>query len=548
MMKKRPAYKINRRTFLGQSALAVSVLGSGLLVACSRESSPGAAAGSTASSTEVETAYGRINGTVNDGILSFRGVPYGGSTAGAGRFMPPSRPTPWTGVRDAIELGQRAPQQFAGGEPPEVAAMDRREAMGEDCLALNVYTPSTSAANAKRPVMVWLHGGGLNSGSAGFDIYNGTNLAKAHDVVVVGVNHRLNAFGYLYLADLGGEKYSQAGNVGHLDIIAALEWVRDNIEHFGGDPGNVTIFGQSGGGRKVSILQGMPAAKGLFHRAIMQSGSALRGQDRAQATENADRFLHSLGLDASGIDKLQQLPYEQLVELMARERFNFGMVVDGHTLPASMFEPGATEISADVPIMLGTVETEEAWSPRIQIDPIDMPELVRRVKEDIRVTDANARKLIGVYQNKFPGIENIDVYLKMQADDTRRMDTQTLADRKSALGKGAAYVYYFMWHSPVRDGKMKAYHTLDIPFAFRTVDVAQSMTGTGQDRYALQDRMSAAWTSFARTGNPNHDGLPAWPAYTADQRATMILNNECQVANDPNKDERQALIATPRVA
>jgi para-nitrobenzyl esterase len=413
---------------------------------------------------------------------------------------------------------------------------------------LNVYTPSTSNAAAKRPVMVWLHGGGLNSGSAGFDIYNGSNLAKAHDVVVVGVNHRLNAFGYLYLAELGGEKYSQAGNAGHLDIIAALEWVRDNIDRFGGDPGNVTIFGQSGGGRKVSILQGMPAAKGLFHRAIMQSGSALRGQDRAQATENAGRFLHSLGLDASGIDKLQQLPYEQLVELMAKERFNFGMVVDGRTLPASMFDPAATEITADVPIMLGTVETEEAWSPRIQIDPINMPELVRRVKEDIRVTDANAKKLIEVYQKKFPGIENIDVYLKMQADDTRRMDTQTLADRKSALGKGAAYVYYFMWHSPVRDGKMKAYHTLDIPFAFRTVDVAQSMTGSGQDRYALQDRMSAAWTSFARTGNPNHDGLPMWPAYTADQRATMILNNECQVANDPNRDERQALIATPRVS
>lgn len=545
-MKTRPANKMNRRTFLGQSAFAVSVLGSGLLTACSREGATVGPAAATAGGTEVETAFGRIRGAVNEGIYSFRGVPYGGSTAGAGRFLPPAKPTPWTGVRDAIELGQRAPQQFAGGEPPEVAAMDRREHMGEDCLVLNVYTPSTYAGDGKRPVMVWYHGGGLNSGSAGFDIYDGVNLARQHDVVVVGVNHRLNAFGYLYLAEVGGEQFSQAGNVGHLDIVASLEWVRDHIDRFGGDPANVTIFGQSGGGRKVSILQGMPAAKGLFHRAIMQSGSALRGQTRDQANETAERFLYSLGLSADRIGELQQLPYGQIVDLMAKERFGFGMVVDGKTLPANMFDPTATDISADVPIMLGSTETEEAWSPRIEIDPIDRPELVRRVKADMRVNDADAAKLIEVYQKKYQGIDNIDVYLKMQADDTRRTEAITLADRKSALGRGPAYLYYFMWRSPVRDGKMKSYHTLDIPFVFRNVDVAQSMTGAGEDRYPLQDRMSAAWAAFARTGNPNHEGLPEWPAYDAGAKPTMVFNNECEVRNDPNKEEREALASALR--
>src|SRR5580693_6270566 len=255
----------NRRSFLGGSALTAGIL--------LRTPSFAAAAKSDSSSPVVETTAGKIRGTVEDKVSVFRGVPYGASTAGSGRFMPPEKPQPWAGVKDTIELGHRSPQG-ASTLIPEVAAVDANEPAGEDCLVLNVWTPSATSGH-KRPVMVWLHGGGFTSGSGGFRIYDGVNLAARHDVVVVTINHRLNAFGYLYLADLGGAKYANSSNIGMLDIVAALEWVRDNISNFGGDPGDVTIFGQSGGGAKVSTLLAMPAAKGLFHRAIVQSGSFL---------------------------------------------------------------------------------------------------------------------------------------------------------------------------------------------------------------------------------------------------------------------------------
>ncbi|HTC87625.1 MAG TPA: carboxylesterase family protein, partial [Bryobacteraceae bacterium] len=254
----------NRRTFLGGSALAAGIL--------LRTPSFGAAAKSDSSGPVVETTAGKIRGTMEDKVSVFRGVPYGASTGGSGRFMPPEKPQPWTGVKDTLELGHRSPQG-PSGLIPEVAAVDAGEPAGEDCLVLNVWTPSAAASTHKRPVMVWLHGGGFTSGSGGFKIYDGVNLAGKHDVVVVTINHRLNAFGYLYLADLGGAKYANASNVGMLDIVAALQWVHDNISNFGGDSGNVTIFGQSGGGAKVSTLLAMPAAKGLFHRAVIESGA-----------------------------------------------------------------------------------------------------------------------------------------------------------------------------------------------------------------------------------------------------------------------------------
>jgi para-nitrobenzyl esterase len=259
---------INRRSFLSRSAAAAGLLVGGALpqnLAASQKSEPVSTSGTT-----VETRYGKIRGAVQEKVYSFKGVPYGASTAGVRRFMPPAKPQPWTGVREALELGLRSPQT-GSANIPEWAILNRTEPMGEDCLCLNVWT-SGLGSGQKKPVMVWLHGGGFARGSAGFYPYDGTELAKKHDVVVVGINHRLNLFGFLYLAELGGEKYASSSNVGMLDIVASLEWIRDNIAAFGGDSSNVTIFGQSGGGGKVTTLMAMPSAKGLFHRAIAQSG------------------------------------------------------------------------------------------------------------------------------------------------------------------------------------------------------------------------------------------------------------------------------------
>lgn len=538
-MKSKPQ-GIDRRSFMGRGAVAAGVLTGGVFTkAVAAAKNEGASAGPV-----VETAYGKIRGGVVNKIYAFRGVPYGASTAGEGRFLPPSRPQPWTGVKDTIELGIRSPQG-PGGEPPEVLVMDRREPMGEDCLMLNVWTPSVRGG--KRPVILWLHGGGYATGSAGFIMYDGANFARKQDAVFVGVNHRLNVFGYLYLAGLGGAKYAQSANIGQMDIIAALEWVRDNISRFGGDPNNVTICGQSGGGGKVSHLLAMPAAKGLFHRAIIQSGATLRGTEIEDANQSTETFLAKLNLKAGRIDELQKMPMQQLLDAMrGAQGLRLAPVVDGKTLPAHPFDPFAPEISANVPVLIGTVETEDAFFAATPLDDMDDATLHQRIQQALRSDDADADRVIGVYRKVFPKIPNIDVYLKMLADNTRRANAVTLADRKMALAKAPAYLYYFTWRSPVRGGKMKAYHTLEIPFAFANVDEAKTMTGDGQDRYLLQDRVSGAWAAFARTGNPSHKGLPNWPAYNAEQRPTMILNAECKVVNDPHREERLALAAVKR--
>ena len=532
---------IDRRAFLaGSSAL----LGGPLTRAFA------APARSDSNGPIAETTSGKIRGAYQDKINSFKGVPYGASTTGSARFMPPSRPQPWASVRDTLELGHQAPQN-PSGLIAEVAAVEDKGPMGEDCLVLNVWTPSLGAGH-KRPVMVWLHGGGYSTGSGGFTIYDGANLARKHDVVTVTVNHRLNVFGFLYLADIGGEKYAHASNVGMLDIVAALEWVRDNIAAFGGDPGNVTIFGQSGGGGKVSTLMAMPSAKGLFHRAIVESSSAIKGVTRSDATKSAEMILAKLVLKPNQLDELQNLPMDRVLSINAgggpagNQGLRLAPVVDGRTLPRDPFDPTAPEISANIPLLIGSVETEVTFMPRQQLDSIDDADLHARVKQAARCDDAQADKLIEVYRKERPGVSNIDLYLILASDTSFRAGVRTEADRKAAQaaqGNAPVYMYYFTWRSPVRDGKLKAFHTLEIPFVFENVDIGKPMTGTGQDRYSLSDKMSRAWVAFARTGNPNHKGLPNWPAFNTDQRGTMIFNNECKTVNDPGKEERLALAA-----
>jgi len=521
---------MNRRSFL-QYGTAASLFTGTLAKSFGAEPKSGAT---------VDTSSGKIRGLMIDKVNAFKGIPYGASTAGNRRFLPPAKPEPWTGIKDTVEWGPEAPQVSPHTEIPEVRATIPATGMSEDCLRLNVWSNGLGR-NDKRPVMLWLHGGGFTSGNGSYTIYDGTNLAKKRDVVAVTINHRLNSFGFLDLTGIGGAKYEHASNVGMLDAIAALQWVHDNIANFGGDPNNVTIFGQSGGAGKVSTLLAMPGAKGLFHRAIIQSGSNLKGVSISDATKTAQTLMAKLNVKTA--DDLQKVPMDQLIAATnSTQGLRLAPVIDGWSLLRDPFSPDAPPISADVPVLLGTVETEVTFFPNTQMDPIDDAALLTRVKAAARADDAQAKNLIDLYKKGRPGVSNIDVALILESDTRFRPGVVTEAELKSAQ-KAAVYMYYFTWRSPVHDGKLKTFHTLEIPFVTDNVDNAPSMTGMGADRYGLQEKMSAAWAAFARTGNPNHKGLPTWPKFNPTQRATMIFNNECKVVNDPNGEERKALAA-----
>jgi para-nitrobenzyl esterase len=522
---------MNRRSFLSHSSLAAGFLWGGGNTQIWADSK--AQAGPVA-----QTAAGKIRGLRQAGALVFKGVSYGASTAGANRFMPPQKPEPWTGVRDAFHFGPASPQVLAKLIPESMAQVPSDEGDGtEDCLHLNVWTASL---HGKRPVMVFFHGGGYAASSASWPMFDGVNLATTHDVVLVTVNHRLNVFGYLYLAELGGEKYAHSSNVGMLDLVAALEWVRDNIANFGGDASNVTIFGQSGGGGKVSTLMGMPAGQGLFHRAIAMSGSAVDGIPSARATKTAAAYMSKLGLKPGQVDELQSLPTAQLVDAMrTMQLFGLGPVVDGRSLPANAFDPTASEISANVPLMIGSLETEITWSNTIKLDPLDDAALHARVRDSVKVSDSEADRLIALYKKGRPKASNLDLALIIGTDFSNfRTGTDLEAERKAIQAKAPVYKYYFQWYSPVREGKLRAFHTLDLPFVFDTVDLAPTMVGTGPERQPLADKMSGAWVAFARSGNPNHKGIPKWAPFDLNRRATMIFNNQCRAVNDPYREER----------
>ena len=359
----------------------------------------------------------------------------------------------------------------------------------------------------------------------------------------MGVNHRLNVFGHLYLAELGGEKYADSGNVGMLDIVAALQWVRDNIAVFGGDPSKVLIFGESGGGGKVSTLMAMPAAQGLFHRAAVQSASAIKGIPRDRATKSTEELMAKLGLSKNQADELQNIPMDKLIAAMDGVRgAGAGPVVDGHSLPNDPFDPTAPKFSVNVPLLIGTNATEiSGLIPGISLDPIDDATLLKNVKQFTRASDADADKLIAVYKKAQPNLTNLEVSLTIASDSAVRASVLTEAERQAALGRAPVYMYYLTWRTPVKGGKFRSPHVLDVPFVFDHVDVAKEMTGEGQDRYALAENMSGAWAAFVRSGNPNHKGLPHWPAFDAAKRATMEFNDECKVVDDPNHEERLAL-------
>jgi para-nitrobenzyl esterase len=491
-----------------------------------------------------QTSSGKVRGTVSQGIRIFKGIPYGGSTSGKNRFMPPTKPRAWAGTRDALAWGPTAPQTVG-------AATTRSDepAETEDCLVLNVFTPALGDGR-KRPVMVWLHGGGFSTGSGSRPILDGTNLAKASDVVVVSINHRLNVLGFTYLGETFGSDFASSGAVGLLDIVAALQWVRDNIDRFGGDPNLVTIFGQSGGGRKVATLMSMPGAKGLFHRAVIESGAVLRLTPPADAFQYTSLLMAELGLKAGQVRELQNAPTSQLLRANAAvidkmtERApgwtaNSPMV-DGKVIPGHPWDPAAPALSSTIPLLIGYARTEETLYDRPTPEKLALDEagLKQRVAARLGI---DPERVIETYRKAHPEATPWDLHILIATDHPRGTYAREMAKRKADQRAAPAFFYRFDWETPEGGGHMRSPHTIEVQFVFNNIARGGGLISQRREAYALADKVSAAWVAFARTGDPNVAQLPKWPAYSRDRRDTMLFNTDSRVEQDPDREPRLAM-------
>lgn len=497
----------------------------------------------------VPTTAGKVRGFIHEGTYIYKGIPY----AQAERFMPPVKTDIWETIRTSMVWGPTCPMMSPRNARSDVSAFAFQHDWGipgEDCLCLNIWTPGINDQK-KRPVMVWIHGGGYSYGSSQeLPSYDGERLSKKGDIVFVSVNHRLNLLGFTDLSSFG-EKYKSSVNVSMMDLVAALEWIRDNISNFGGDPENVTIFGQSGGGGKVSALMNAPSAKGLFHRAVVQSGVYPRFQKQEITRRIGEALVTDLGLKPSEIDSIQKIPYTQLVasyqramkrvkeELTAEGNpttgYGFGLspTLDGDFLPWDFGDPRAVAISNNVPLLIGSTKNEFSiamWrNPALQNAPLDS------IKSYIvKKYDDKADAYIRAVQKAYP--EDTNPTDLIEVDFRFRRGTVKHANLKSANSNAPVFMYIFTWQSPVFDGAFKAIHCMELPFAFNNIPLCEEMTGGGEDAYLLADKVSDAWINFARSGDPSHKGLPLWRPYTEENGVTMFFDNNCVVRQHHDKE------------
>jgi para-nitrobenzyl esterase len=504
-----------------------------------------------------DTQYGKVKGYVLRGIYYFLGIPYGADTSGANRFMPPQKPEPWNDVFPAIWWGNTAPQNMEKRYANKYNSFRDHwnyDDVSEDCLRLNVFTPGINDGK-KRPVMIWMHGGGFTNGNGiEHDGYNGENLARLGDIVFCSVNHRLGPLGYANLAAVGGAKYASSGNVGMLDLVAALEWVRDNIANFGGDPGNVTIMGQSGGGAKVCTITAMPSAKGLFHKAIVLSGASTTSGDKDYSEKLGSYILKEAGLSATQIDKLQEMPWQDYYSLaneaaakLAKESGSTGMrggfrpVVDGKIIPQHPYSPEPSPTAADVPMIICSTLNEQSpsWTDA-SLENITLDEVVEKVGERAgfgRGFGDRAREVVEAYAKAFPDKKPVEIWSMVSSNRQRVIE---LADAKSKQTP-PVFVTWFAWQPPLFDNRLRAFHCVDICFWYYNTDLMLTHTGGGARPRKLSAKMAGSLLQFMKTGDPNGGGLPTWPKYTSARGETMILDDVCEVKNDPDREARKSI-------
>ena len=527
--------KSPRRKFLKRESLLMASAGAALtvpfeLAATTPAPAPATTAAPASSAPIAETTYGKLRGRTEGGIHVFRGVHYGADTSGKNRFMPPQKPAAWTDVRDALTWGHVAPQPLESGNYDYSRGVQwyvKPGGTGEDCLVLNIWTPALKDGG-KRAVMFSIHGGGFTNGASSNPVFDGHALAHRGNVVVVTINHRLGALGYLHLGDLAPE-FAQSSVAGMMDIVLALQWVHDNIGNFGGDPGKVMIFGQSGGGAKVCHLMAMPSAKGLFHRAGVESGAAIRSGTHDRATRNTERMLTQLGLPKSRFHEMQDVPFEMLVGAGAASGAQFGPMVDGTVVPRDPFDPDAPAISADVPLIAGSNLNDFIMGRTdFSIDEATAQEELKKTLGD------DTARIWNAYRAADPKSTPPQLEARISNDHLVRANTRTIIERKAALGKAPGFLYLVTWAAPYMGGRYGAVHGTEVPLVFRNPE-RWPLTADAPDGRAMAERVSECFVAFAKMGNPSTAELP-WPAYNPDTKPTMLFDNPGGAKNDPDHD------------
>jgi para-nitrobenzyl esterase len=482
--------------------------------------------------TIIESVYGKLQGEQINGVFTWKGIPYAKPPVGPLRFRAPELPDSWEGIRDATSFGPVAPQSQR--EIMEFFGNDISN-MSEDCLYLNVW--SKGADDKKRPVMVWIHGGAFVSGSGSSSWYDGASFAAQGDVVVVTINYRLGIFGFLHLGEIGGEEYATTGNCGIQDQVAALQWVQDNIAAFGGDPNNVTIFGESAGAMSIGVLLGLPSAQGLFHKAILQSGSAANVHTSEKATKIAGHLLAALQVEPANLSKLEELPVDQLIQAAdSLPPMSLGPVIDGISLPRHPEEAIADGSAKDVTILIGTNKDE--YNIFSAFDPEWKNADETKVTKLFEKTFGPLVPLISSYLGGNKPLSQ-ELYNKLLTMSIFTYPAQKLSELQ-VKQDAPVWMYRFDWETPVFGGALKSTHALEIPFVFNTLNTpnTDNFTGSSPERQLVANQMHRAWINFARNGNPGSENLPEWPKYNLNERSTMIFNIESTVENDPNREER----------